>query len=595
MKYLIYLLLLSACSHKKMDPTSVEGRRLNAFFEKKFELAVSRYPTWQTYLGLKTNYNKLDNHTDSYAKKDLEIDKKTLMELKRFNYSILNNKDKTSYDIFKYQLENSIANFKWRYHFYPLNQMFGYQSELPAFMINMHQITNYSEAEAYIQRLEEFKRVFKEKMVYLKEQSKRGIFAPKFVFSKVITDSKNIISGHPFEINTKKESVLYRDFKTKVSNLKISSTKKDKLVFRAKNAMLKNIKPSYLELIQYTEKLKRKAKYNRGAWALPNGKDFYNNKLRLITTTKLSADEIHKIGLSEVKRIHQEMKKIKSKVKFKGSLKAFFKFMKGEQFIYPQSLDGREAYLTKTNDLIIKMNDALPKMFNIFPKAKLDVKPVETFREKSAGIAFYSAPSLKGNRPGIYYVNLYKMADNPKYKVEALTYHEAIPGHHMQIAIANELEGLPTFRKTSGFTAYVEGWGLYAEFLPKEFGFYSDPYSDFGRLSMELWRATRLVVDTGIHSKKWSRTKAINYLNANTPNSKLEIIKGVERYFVLPGQATAYKIGMLRILELRKKAKLALKKKFDIKAFHDVILKEGALPLFILEKKVNAWVKTMGM
>lgn len=239
------------------------------------------------------------------------------------------------------------------------------------------------------------------------------------------------------------------------------------------------------------------------------------------------------------------------------------------------------------------MKKSLPKMFNTFPKAELVVKPVEKFREKSAGIAFYNGPSLYGNRPGKYYVNLYKMEDVSKYEMEALAYHEALPGHHMQIAIATELEGIPKFRKLGGYTAYSEGWGLYSELLPKEFGFYKDPYSDFGRLSMELWRACRLVVDTGIHYYKWSRDKSIKYLTDNTPNAELEIEKGVERYFVMPAQATAYKVGMLKILQLRWKAKMLLKNNFDIKAFHDVILKDGAVPLNILEEKVDSWTQKL--
>lgn len=588
-KYFLLLFIFS-CSQQKLSPAQKEGLKLNQFFEDQFEQAIDRYPTWQTYVGRKTNYGKLNNETLAYADQDLKLDIAALKKLKSFNYQVLSSKDKISFDIFKYQLENSIKNEKWRFHGYPLNQMFGFQSETPAFLINMHRIENKSDALAYISRLKEIQRVFKEKLVFLKEQEKRKIYPPQFVFSKVLEDSKNIISGRPFD-QSKKDSPLYLDFIKKVSMLDLNSKERDELVLLAKEALLKYVKPSYQSLIKYTKTLQGKVKGNFGVWALPNGKTFYNEALKDITTTNLTANEIHQIGLNEVKRIHTEMQTIMKKVKFKGNLKAFFKFMKSDRFLFPQTPDGRQAYLDKTNAFIINMDKALPKMFKTFPKAKLNVKPVEPFREKSAGIAFYSAPSLEGNRPGIYYVNLYKMNDNPKYKMEALTYHEAIPGHHMQIAIANELQDLPTFRKTSHFTAYVEGWGLYAELLPKEFGFYKDPYSDFGRLSMELWRATRLVVDTGIHAKKWSRAQAIKYLKENTPNSDLEITKGVERYFVMPGQAVAYKVGMLKILALRKYAKDTLKDKFDLREFHDVVLKNGAVPLFILEKNIKEWIK----
>ena len=585
---ILAVFFIHSCATK---PTSIEeGLRLNKFFEEDFEKNVARYPTWQTYLGRKIDYDKLDNETMEYAQKEHELDKKALKKLKSFDYSVLNEADKVSYQIFEYQRKISIEGYCWRYHTFPLNQMFGYQAQTPAFLINMHRIDNKSDALAYISRLKEIKRVFDERMIFLKKQEKLGVFPPDFVFKKVIDDSQNIISDRPFNKKSRKDSTLLMDFKTKVSKLKISKREKQMLENSAKEYLLSYVKPAYEDLISYTKYLDKKIDSNQGAWSLPNGRDFYNFRLKKITTTELKADEIHQTGLKEVTRIHSEMRGIIKQVGFKGSLKDFFKHMKDPKFLYPQTKQGRRNYLKRTNKVIAEMKAALPKMFKTFPKAELEVKPVEAFREKSAGIAFYNGPSLEGNRPGIYYVNLYKMADNPKYKLEALAYHEAIPGHHMQIAIAKELDGLPTFRRTGGFTAYSEGWGLYAELLPKEMGFYKDPYSDFGRLSMELWRATRLVVDTGIHSKKWSRDQAINYLKENTPNSELEIMKGAERYFIMPGQATAYKVGMLKILELRSKAKKKLGSKFNIGDFHDIVLRDGAIPMFTLEEKVNKWI-----
>ncbi len=593
LKWILSFILLTticSCSNHSNTTSEIEGKKLNAFFEMEFEKGVARYPTWQTYLGRKTNYDKLDNETLEYDEESYELDRKALKELKKFNYNILSDADKISYDIYKYQIEKSLEGYKWRFHTFPLNQMFGYQSGTPAFLINMHQIENKAHALAYISRIKEIKRVFKEKMTYLKEQEKRGIFPPNFVFEKVITDSKNVITGVPFTAKGK-DSTLLEDFKRKLKKLKLTAGVKSELINSAKSALLNYVRPAYQDLINYVKYLDKKINVNHGAWSLPDGKDFYNYRLSKITTTDLKSDEIHNKGLQEVKRIHNEMKDIMKKVNYKKDLKSFFKYMKQDKFLYTQNKAGRAAYLKDANKVIKDMKDALPKIFNTFPKAELIVKPVEAFREKSAGIAFYNGPSLEGNRPGTYYVNLYKMADNPKYKLEALAYHEAIPGHHMQIAIATELKGIPTFRKTGGFTAYSEGWGLYAELLPKEIGFYKDPYSDFGRLSMELWRATRMVVDTGIHAKKWSREKAIAYLKSNTPNSDLEIMKGIERYFIMPAQATAYKVGMLKILALRAKAKKELQKKFDIAEFHDVILKDGAVPLFTLEQKVNKWIR----
>lgn len=305
----------------------------------------------------------------------------------------------------------------------------------------------------------------------------------------------------------------------------------------------------------------------------------------------MTANEIHEVGLSEVARIHDEMRAIMKKVEFKGDLQAFFEFMRTDkQFYYPDTTEGKERYLSEATALIDDMKSRLDKLFLVKPKADLIVKAVEAFREKSAGKAFYQQPAPDGSRPGTYYANLYRMSDMPTYQMAALAYHEGIPGHHMQIAIAQELEGIPTFRKFGRYTAYVEGWGLYSEMIPKEIGLYQDPYSDFGRLAMELWRACRLVVDTGIHAKKWTRQQGIDYYVNNTPNPATDAVKMVERHIVMPSQATAYKIGMLKIVELREGPKAKLGGKFSLPEFHDVVLKNGAVPLSVLEDLVNDWI-----
>ncbi|MEM7040632.1 MAG: DUF885 domain-containing protein, partial [Bacteroidota bacterium] len=325
----------------------------------------------------------------------------------------------------------------------------------------------------------------------------------------------------------------------------------------------------------------------------PDGENFYNFALQRTTTTDLSAQEIHQTGLAEVARIHDEMRAIMQKVGFKGNLSAFFDFMRTDkQFYYPNTPEGKEQYLARAVDIIDSMRVRLDQLFITQPKAELIVKPVEAYREKSAGKAFYNQPAPDGSRPGTYYANLYDMANMPTYQMEALAYHEAIPGHHMQLSIAMELDGIAKFRKHEHFTAYIEGWALYTEFIPKSMGFYSDPYSDFGRLAMELWRACRLVVDTGIHWKKWSREKAIKYLKDNTPNPEGDIVKAIERYIVMPSQATAYKIGMLKIQELRAKAETAMGDQFDVRKFHDVILTNGSVPLNILEELVDDYIAT---
>jgi uncharacterized protein (DUF885 family) len=337
--------------------------------------------------------------------------------------------------------------------------------------------------------------------------------------------------------------------------------------------------------------LRKKADTRDGAWKFPDGEAFFNNALARTTTTELTAKEIHEIGLAEVARIHDEMRAIKEKVGFKGDLKAFMEFMKTDkQFYLPNTEEGKEKYLKDATAMIDNLKSRLDELFIVKPKADMIVKRVEAFREKAAGKAFYQQPAPDGSRPGIYYANLYDMEAMPTYQMEALAYHEGIPGHHMQIAIAQELEGVPKFRKFGGYTAYIEGWGLYSELVPKEMGLYEDPYSDFGRLAMELWRACRLVVDTGIHAMKWTRQEGIDYYVNNTPNAKSDGVKMVERHIVMPSQATAYKVGMLKILELREDAKKELGDKFDIRQFHDVVLKNGPVPLNVLEKFVDEWV-----
>jgi uncharacterized protein (DUF885 family) len=285
------------------------------------------------------------------------------------------------------------------------------------------------------------------------------------------------------------------------------------------------------------------------------------------------------------------MREIMKQVKFEGSLQDFFLFMRNDdQFYYADSDEGRERYMTEAKDFIDKMEAKLPEYFGLTPKARMVVKRVEAFREQSAGKAFYQSPSKDGSRPGTYYANLFDMRSMPTYQMEALAYHEGIPGHHMQRAIAQELDGIPEFQKYVSFTAYTEGWGLYTEELGKDMGFYADPYSDFGRLAMELWRACRLVVDTGIHEMKWSREKAIQYLIDNTPNPEADSVKAIERYIAMPGQATAYMIGKIKIMELRDKAQAELGNKFDYRGFHDTVLKDGPVPLTLLEENVNKWI-----
>jgi uncharacterized protein (DUF885 family) len=571
------------------QPVQSEIDKANAFFEDTFNRDIMSSPVYQTYMGIKKDYDKWDDNSEEKALKDLAQAKADLVTLNSINRAQLDTATQVSYDLKKQDLEASIADFKWRYHNYPVNQMFGTHSMVPAFLINQHQISNVKEANDYIARLNGVPGVFDQLITGLEIRADKNIIAPKFVFPHVIDSSKNIIKGAPFEQG--EDSTLLADFKRKVNALEIDQAEKDALISKATEALKTAVKPAYSKLINYIAQLEKRADDRDGAWKFPNGEAFYNNALKRTTTTDLTAKEIHAIGLAEVSRIHDEMRAIKDKVGFEGDLNAFMQFMKTDkQFYLANTEAGKAQYLSEAKGLIDNMKTRLDELFIVKPKADMIVKRVEAFREKAAGKAFYQQPAPDGSRPGIYYANLYDMEAMPTYQMEALAYHEGIPGHHMQIAISQELEGVPKFRKFGGYTAYIEGWGLYSELLPKEMGLYEDPYSDFGRLAMELWRACRLVVDTGIHAMKWTRQEGIDYYVNNTPNATSDGVKMVERHIVMPSQATAYKVGMLKILELREDAKMQLGDKFDIRQFHDVVLKNGPVPLNVLENFVNEWI-----
>ena len=578
------------------SPASIlnESKKANDFFESVFNETVDRSPMYQTYLGIKKDYGKLDDISDEKEIREIEIAKANLARLKKeINFNALDEQTRLSYRLFVQNTNLAIEGFSYRFHNYPVNQMFGYHSELPSFMINIHQVTDSSDAAAYISRLNAFDRFLGQLIVNLKDREAKGIIPPKFVFPMVIEDCKNIIKGAPFEKDSA-ASTLLEDFTGKLSRVdNLNETVKATMLQKANQALIDSVRPAYEKLILYLIALEKKADDRDGVWKFPDGNNFYKFALRNTTTTKLSGDQIFQTGLKEVDRIHGEMRKIMKQVKFgNDTLKKFFAFMKTDkQFYFANDEEGKKKYLARSVEIIDSMKAALDQLFITKPKADFLVKAVEPFREKSAGQAFYQGPAPDGSRPGIFYVNLYDMTNAPIYEMEALAYHEAIPGHHMQISIAQELQDMPKFRKYGNFTAYVEGWGLYSELTPKEIGFYRNPYADFGRLSLELWRACRLVVDVGIHEKKWSREKAIEYLRSNTSASDLECRKSIERYIVMPSQATAYKVGMLKIIELREKARKSLGAKFDIREYHEIVLKYGAVPLDILEENVTAWVK----
>jgi len=599
-------ILLSACSEGEKTKTSntvnavkqekstdiviSESEKANQLFDTIFNASVDRNPVSQTYLGIKKDYDKWNDLSEENNAKELAFVKSDLEKIKTLNTSKLDHQTLISYHLYVQKLENSISDHKWRFHNYPVNQMRGTHSKVPALLINQHSISNLKEAQDYISRVNGTKKLMEQLVTQLKLREDLGIIAPKFVFEHVIRDSKNILVGAPFDEG--KDSTILADFTSKINKIELSDSDKSTLSADINTALTTGLKPGYEQLISYLTELETKADSRDGAWKFPEGEAFFNNALKRTTTTDLTADEIHKIGLKEVDRIHGEMRLIMEKVGFEGDLAEFLVFMRNDQqFYYSADEAGRQKYLDEAVALIDDMKGRLDSLFLRKPKAQLKVKAVEPFREKSAGKAFYQRPAPDGSRPGVYYANLYDMEAMPTYQMAALAYHEGIPGHHMQFAINQELTGIPKFRKFGGYTAHTEGWGLYSEMIPKEIGLYQDPYSDFGRLGMELWRACRLVVDTGIHTKKWTREQGIAYYVTNTPNAKSDAVKMVERHIVMPSQATAYKIGMLKIIELRESAKVALGDKFDIREFHDVILRNGPVPLNVLTQLVNEYIE----
>ena len=567
--------------------------KANVFFDKSFDELANRHPMQLSYLGIKTHNDSWDDISDSFALADVEIVKRQLGELlSNINPDSLNAQGKLSFKLFKYNCDQTIKGVRFLYHNYPVNQEDGIHAEVPTFLMNVQKIDSLKDALDYIARLQKVAPLFKQLAAKIKTRADKGIIPPKFVFPKVIQSCKNVLKGQPFD-NSKEKSDLLADFTSKIDKINVDADKKKDLTIQASIALVNSVKPAYEMLISTLEEVEKKANDDAGAWKFPDGDDYYKEQIKDITTTEMTPDEVFELGQKEVARIQGEIREIMKKMNYKNdNLKEFLHFMATDKSSFYSNDDaGKEKFLHQAEGYIDVMRSRLDEIFITKPKAPIVVKRVEAFREKSAGQAFYDEPAPDGSRPGRFYVNLSNMNDIPVYQLEALAYHEGIPGHHMQIAIAQELKGVPKFRKYGQYTAYVEGWGLYSERLGKEMNLYTDPVQDFGRLSMELLRAARLVVDPGIHYKHWTREQAIKYFNDNTAEPPGECIKAIERYIIWPGQATAYKVGMNKILELREKAKKELGPKFDIREYHDVVLTSGALPLNVLEELVDDYIK----
>lgn len=577
-----------------------QSEELNEWFEQHFEMELMMSPMSLTSLGRKDRYGEIDDMSEAAEIKQLEWKRNTVIEMKDgFDYEELSDDAKLSYDLWEYQYKLAEKGAKFRRSAYVFNQMNGVHAYLPTFMMSFHKVESLSDMQAYVSRLSELGRAMNQLVDRAKLNASEGVRPPRFAYEVVQEQALAIITGAPFT-ESETDSSLWADTRQKISSMidaqTITQAQGDELLASAKIALTKNFAPSYQNLIAFVDAdIDNTSEQSQGIHANPNGEAYYAYRLNAMTTTDMTADQIHQLGLSEVKRLRAEMEVLKETSGFKGTLQEFFAYIRdsrdNEKFYFPNTDEGRQGYIDDATAAIDNIKKELPNYFGILPKGDLVVKRVESFREQDGAPQHYFSGTPDGSRPGVYYAHLSDMSTMPKNELEVIAYHEGLPGHHMQIAIAQELEGVPTFRTQARFTAYSEGWALYSEKLAKEMpNTFTDVHSDFGRLGSEIWRAIRLVVDTGMHSKKWSEQQAIEFFSENSPAPLETIRTEIRRYMVWPGQATSYKIGMIDIQRLRKKSETELGDKFDIKAFHDTILGGGALPLSMLDRKVTSWI-----
>ena len=582
--------LMAAQPAPVASPDATQDAALVEFLDAAFEARVALSPEFSTSLGLKTDYDKLDDTTDAADDRRLALAEARLAEMKRsFSPGLLSEQGQLNYRLFEEQVETAREQAAFRNYSFPVSTNGSPAGDIPVFLVNQHRIDSVADADAYIARLRDSQRVMQETADRMRAQAAMGIVPPKMVFAPARADARKALIGAPFEDGA--DGVLLEDFKEKVAKLDTDVATKARLVADATAALAGPYRAGFDTLFAALAEIEPKATGNNGAWSLPNGDAYYQARLRYYTTTDLTADQIHVIGLEQVAKIRAEMEAVKARVGFKGTLQEFFQELRTDpKWQYPNDAAGRERYLEDARADIAQTMAAAPRFFRTLPKAKLEVRAVEPFRQDTAAVAFYNRPAPDGSRPGIFYVNLADMTQVQKTQVEAIAHHEGAPGHHFQIARAQELPGLPKFRRFGFYGAYGEGWGLYSERLAKEMGAYTDPYSEFGMLSLQMWRAIRLVTDTGMHAKRWSREKAIDYFRDNAPLSERDIVKEVDRYLNNPGQATSYMVGQLKISGLRERAERELGGRFDIRDFHEAVLGGGAVPLNVLEDRVLAYI-----
>ncbi len=576
---------------------------LNLFYEKVFVSFVLENPELLTSLGIaeQFGYRRHNAHLDDASIAKTEHDFATwhgyLADLKSYDLASQTPAQRMSTRILAWYIGNQLEGERFRFHDYPVNQLWGVQSQTPDFLINEHRISDRRGAEDYLARLGEIGRKFDQVLEGLALREQKGVVPPRFVIERVLAEMREFVS------KPASENPLYKHFVGKVEALgELTPADKQALNARCAGAIESVVLPAYRKLISFLEGQLPRTTTDDGVWKLPDGDAHYAYRLRRETTTRTTPQEAYDLGRLEVARIEAEMTAI---LTVQAQLHpgetpalALSRLAKDPRFLYPNTDAGRKSALA---DYTMMIEDQLARsraVIGLVPKAPIEVRRIPEFKEKTAPGAYYSPPAIDGTRAGVFFANLRDMSEVPKFGMRTLALHEGVPGHHFQIALAQEQKDGPTFRKVVPFTAYAEGWALYAEWLGTELGFYKDdPFGDLGRLQAELFRAVRLVVDTGIHFKRWTREQAIAHMLEKTGLPEGSVISEVERYIVNPGQACAYTVGMLSIRAARERAQRALGPRFDAeaeKAFHDVVLGSGALPLEILDEQVDAWIKTRG-
>lgn len=584
--------LQGSASARHVEPETV---RLNAWLDAKYEEQLGLSPISRSYQGDKKDYDKIDDMSEAGTDAQLAWQRRSVEALKAsFDRAKLTPDAQRSYDLWIYQYDEAVAAEKFKRNGYVFNQLYGPHTRLPQFLISIHRVDEPSDMDAYIARIGGIARAELQLLDIAKQNAAAGSRVPRFSYVAMIKQARALVTGAPF--SGEGTSALWADAQAKADGLvkagKINQARADAYKSAARAALLDKWQPaSQAQIAWFESELPKADAVATGVGKNPNGKAYYDMMLASATTTDMTAEQVHQIGLSEVARIKGEMEAIKAQVGFKGTLQEFFKYMRNDdRFYYPNTDEGRKAYIDAATAHIAFMKQQLPKYFGILPKADVVVKRVESYREIAGAPQHYDMSTPDGSRPGVFYAHLLDMRAMPIPQLEVITYHEALPGHHMNFAIAQELTDIPNFRKFLYVNAYQEGWGLYTEKLGKEMGAYKDPYSDFGRLTTEIWRAIRLVLDTGLHSKGWTEEQSVKYFIENSAASEGQIRSEVQRYIVMPGQATGYKIGMIKILQLRKRAEDKLGNKFDIRGFHDTILGRAQMPLSMLERAVDEWI-----